>query len=86
MLTIEWLEGTSVIDYIDQMSIIVRDLAAVGREIDLELQIMYPLQSLPPSWEIVFKPYASQNNGILVSKGQRQAACRIIPIEPWSFT
>ena len=44
-------EGTSIKDHIDQMSIKHSNLATLGKEMGWELQIIYLLMSLPPSWE-----------------------------------
>lgn len=44
-------EGSSIRDHIDQMAVRYSNLAALGKEMNEDFQIMYLLMSLPPSWE-----------------------------------
>eukprot|EP00268_Persea_americana_P015395 TRINITY_DN17093_c1_g1_i3.p1 TRINITY_DN17093_c1_g1~~TRINITY_DN17093_c1_g1_i3.p1 ORF type:complete len:267 (-),score=36.41 TRINITY_DN17093_c1_g1_i3:293-1093(-) len=79
-------EGTLINDYIDQMNIRLRNLFALGRDMDQELQRLYLLQSLPPSWENVFQTLSLQKTLIvkdieaeLIAEGLRQAARGVVP-------
>ena len=79
-------EGTLINDHIDQMNIRLRNLIALGRDMDQELQRLYLLQSLPPSWENVSRTLSLQKTltvkdieAELIAEGQRQAARGVVP-------
>lgn len=69
------------------MNIRLRNLIALGRDMDQELQRLYLLQSLPPSWENVSQTLSLQKTlttkdieAEFIVEGQRQAARGVVPI------
>ena len=79
-------KGTSVNDHINQMNIRLGNLTALGRDMDQELQRLYLLQSLPPSWENVSQTLSHQKTltvkdieAKLIVERQRHDARGVVP-------